>query len=127
MEGLRALERSPVSHKCSTLIRVIHFIIRLFVLALSNMQHADGTEEDKKGMSENDGNEWRCNTSEKRTRRKKKQQLMGYVQRGLTLTTTFSVSKQNTRKQIQMLTKGTFLPCSIHLSREIPNCAIYQE
>lgn len=49
-EGLRAVERSPVSHKCSTLIRVIHFIIRLFVLALSNMQHADSTEEDKKGM-----------------------------------------------------------------------------
>lgn len=48
VEGLRAVERSPVSHKCSTLIRVIHFIIRLFVLALSNMQHADSTEEDKK-------------------------------------------------------------------------------
>lgn len=49
--GLRAVERSPVSHKCSTLIRVIHFIIRLFVLALSDMQHADSTEEDKKGTS----------------------------------------------------------------------------
>lgn len=48
--GLQAVERSPVNHKSSTLIRVIHFIIRLFVfLALSDMQHADGTEEDKKG------------------------------------------------------------------------------
>lgn len=50
VKALRAVERSPVSHKCSTLIRVIHFIIRLLVLALSNMQHADVTEEDKKGM-----------------------------------------------------------------------------
>lgn len=49
-EALGAVEHSPESHKCSTLIRVIHFIIRLFVLALSNMQHADSTEKDKKGM-----------------------------------------------------------------------------
>lgn len=45
VDGLGALRCSPVGHNCSDLIRIIHFIIRVVVLALSNMQHADGTEE----------------------------------------------------------------------------------
>lgn len=52
MERLRALERSPVGHNGSALIRIIHFIIGVVVLTLSNMQHADGTEEEQRGTSE---------------------------------------------------------------------------
>lgn len=116
VEGLRALERSPVSHKCSTLIRVIHFIIRLLVLALSNMQHADSTEEDikawRKIMKMNGG-----------AKRWKGEQG---VQRGFTLTTTFSVYEK-LKETSTNVTQG-HLSTTLHfLSQRIPNCAIYHK
>lgn len=112
MEALRAVERSPVSHKCSTLIRVIHFIICLFVLALSNMQHADSTGEDKKGMLSNNGNEWVSNMLERKTRRKT--QLRGHSKRmNINNYCTFSVSVGNS-KNIQTDPR-TPLIHSIHL------------